>query len=415
MKLRNLSAHQLKRPDGLLNRTDKTAIGKKLNHKINSAFSGLDIYLQSEKNDSKFFRNLNKLANFAGLTSDKNHPLKNSEINSASDTKPAGNDFEAIAKLLQEKDSFLILAHLSIDGDDLGSMTALAEALTRMGKKVQLYSQDNVPEIFSYLPNLSLLKNKLPEQKSDVVIALECGVPSRTGENVDLTKLGDKVVNIDHHLGNTCYGDLNWVNTEAPAVGEMVYDLLEKMGCEINQREATGIYTAISSDTGSFQFGNVSPKTHRIISRLLETKINSSEISRRIFREKDFNFMKLYGRSLVDLEKTEDGKLVWSALSNETLKNSGVKSSDTQNLMEDINRVAGAEVAVLFKEAEPGEVHVSLRSHGFPVNEIAAEFGGGGHKMASGCRIDSPLPEAVSRLNARIKAKLKDYQAAPQK
>lgn len=368
----------------------------------NISLPGLDVFRQGGGRIDRFAQKIKRLADISGQRAGESRG-----VNAAAPTEGPGQDFAAIADLLKEKDSFLILAHQSIDGDDLGSMTALTEALTGMGKTVRLYSEDEVPKNLAFLPQLSRLSKTLPAEKSDVVIALECTQPGRVGEGIDMTKLGDKVVNIDHHQGNPCYGDLNWVNTKSPAVGEMVYDLLTRMGCPMTPETASGIYTAIASDTGSFQFGEVSSKTHRTIARLLETGIDPSELSRKIFREKDFKFMKLYGKALSNLEKSPDGKLVWSFLDHKTLSESGLENSDMQNLVEDLNRVAGTEVMVMYKEAEPGEVHISLRSKSLPINDIAAEFGGGGHQLASGCRIDAPLPEAMSRLNKRILEKLK--------
>jgi len=303
---------------------------------------------------------------------------------------------ERILEVLGRGRRFLALPHVNIDGDDLGSMLALHYAFARQGKECYLYSPDKVPEIYQFLPDWELITSTPPEGRFDAVLALECANPERLPRELAVRELSDVLINIDHHPDNTFYGDLNLVDPVASAVGEVVFGIISEMGTPIDENIARALYVAILTDTGSFQFANVTSETHRIVGELLHFTIDAEKITRRVYREKEFAVMKLYGRLLGSLERSEDGSIIWACLTRAMLEDLGVTDEDTQHFSEDLNQVKGAEIMVLFKETRNGGYKASLRSTGFPVNEAAAQFGGGGHRQAAGCTIQGDY-ESVKR------------------
>ena len=301
------------------------------------------------------------------------------------------HSLKAIVEVIRQNKSFMLLPHVNIDGDDLGCMTALSQALQKLGKQVYLYSQDKIPEIFNFLSGLPEIQKCLPSKKVDVLIFMECSKASRAGDDLNLNKIAGTTINFDHHPDNNFFADFNLVKPEYAALGELIYELIRGLKLPIDENMATGLYTSIISDTGNLQYGNISRKTFQILADLMKLPIKVSEISRQVFRQKDFQVLKLFGQLASKLQRTSDGLIVWASLTKTMLDGSGLKPEDLQNFVEDLNQVAGSEVVILFKEVAPQEIRVNFRSRRFPVNRIAAQFGGGGHINASGCTISQDL------------------------
>ncbi|MHB2015685.1 MAG: DHH family phosphoesterase, partial [Candidatus Xenobia bacterium] len=261
------------------------------------------------------------------------------------------------------------MPHVYIDGDDVGCMLALRAALRSLGKDVYLFSGDPVPAVYSYLPDLDSVRPEPPQGAFDAAILLECSSPHRISPLIDLPQLTQCVINIDHHIDNDYFGHLNWVDPQEAALGEMVYDLIKKLKVELDYTMAVSLYTSIFSDTGSFQYQRVDPHTHKILADLLRFPIPTDEIARRIYREKPWNLVKLEGQIINAMERSEDGRVAWSVLTQAMLSQTGVSDEDTQYAIELVSQVRGAEVHLLFKEGKDGRVRVSFRSNGTPVNQ----------------------------------------------
>lgn len=317
------------------------------------------------------------------------------------------NHYQPIAELIKQKKTFLLLPHVNIDGDDLGSMAALNLALQKLGKKVHLYSQDEIPAIYQFLSGVSHISKTLPPHKVDVVMFMECSKISRAGEDLDFSKIAGTTVNLDHHPDNTFFADYNWVEPKYCALGELVYQLIKALKVPLDEAMATGIYSSIMADTGNLQFGNISRRTFQILAELMKLPIDTGEISRQIFRQKNIQVLKLFGLVASQLQRSDDGKIVWSSLKEENLLESGLKFEELQNFVEDLNQIAGSDVVVLFKELSPKEIRVNLRSRCFPVNKLAARFGGGGHVNAAGCTIYDDLKNAERTILEAINSERK--------
>lgn len=314
---------------------------------------------------------------------------------------------QEVARVLREGQRFLMVPHVHIDGDDLGSMVGLAHALDRLGKETWLYSPDPVPDIYRWIPGVHRVTDRFPEGSFDAVILMECPAEGRLPPGIRPAELGRVVVNFDHHLGNTVQADVNWVDPTMSALGEMAVLLVDCLGVPLDRDIATGLYVAILTDSGGFQYSNVSAGTHAIVARLVEHLGSVEEISRALFRDRRREELLLLGRVLQTLDRSEDGRICWADFTADMLAETGAREEDAQNLVEDVNRVRGGEVMALFKHLVPGEVRVSLRSTGPAVNTVAARFGGGGHRLAAGLTVATrDLAQARSLVLAALRQEL---------
>ncbi len=300
--------------------------------------------------------------------------------------------------VIKEADDVLLAAHIGLDGDHLGSMIALGEALRLMGKKVVSYLPETVPENYHFLQGLDKLSPTLPDRVFDLLITLECPNVARLPKGVDVKKSAKVVVNLDHHPDNENYGDHLWIEPDAAALGEMIFDLLYSLDVKLNKTMALGIYVAILTDTGSFQYSRVRPATHRRLAVLLEHKLPTDLISRSIYRHSRHEVLRLLGQVLSTVNLTPDRRVAWAEISATQMQELGVRPEDAQFFIDDVDRVAGPEVVALFREIGSNRVKVSLRSKYAAVNTVAAKFGGGGHPRAAGCVVEGALGEVRKKV-----------------
>lgn len=324
--------------------------------------------------------------------------------------KIMGETLEALRK----HETFLISSHLNPDGDAVGSQLALHSFLLNLGKEVSVVGSDPVPFAYSFLPNVAVLQCANPKSNKentrylslesipdvDVAIILDCGNLSRIGEALaERIHPRKALINIDHHHGNANFGTHNLVNTDACAVGEIVFDLMEYGGIEISQDQALCLYTAIFTDTGGFRYSNTTAKALRIAARLIEKGVQPARVAESIYDTIPYQRAKLFGMALETLKLSSDGKLVWVSVTGEMYERAKATSADTEGIIEYIRSLRGVEIAVLFREIENGAIKVSLRSkRGFDVERVAGEFGGGGHKAAAGCTVSEPLDKTIDMI-----------------
>jgi len=312
------------------------------------------------------------------------------------------SSLKEVADIIRSNSTFLILPHIFLDGDDLGSMLSLKMILDKMGKKSIIFCDEEIPEIFLFIPQINLISNKKPHERFDAIILMECTNWNRITKEIDPGKMTDMVINIDHHPDNKYYADINWVDPGSAALGEMIYDLIKELEVPLDTDIATAIYLAIITDTGGFQFSNVTSRTHAIISDLLKFGVKVDLIFRKVYKEISLETLKLKGMVLARVRRSNDGRVVWSEMTSEMLTRTGAGEENAQNLVEEINRIKGAEVAILFKESKGDKIKVSMRSASLPVNEVAARFGGGGHRQAAGCTLEGPLPIVQGKILAMV-------------
>lgn len=312
-------------------------------------------------------------------------------------------DIGAVSEAIKGFGSFVISTHISPEGDAIGSELGLALSLMKMGKKVTVINADPVPEFLRFLPGVGLIvRGDRITEPHDALIVLDCE-PARTGLK-DLDKAPvKKIINVDHHVTNPKTADIFWVNPDAAAAGEMVYDLLVALGAPIDSDVATNLYTCIFTDTGSFRYSNTDHDALEKSARLLEYGVNTWEIAENVYETKSFGRMKLLGLVLAGMEISEDGRLAWVTVKEEYYKMTGTSAEDTEGFINYARAVSGVEVALLFRETGHGRVKLSLRSKGrVDVSECAKGFGGGGHPNASGAAIEKGLDEARAEVLPKV-------------
>lgn len=306
-----------------------------------------------------------------------------------------------IADAIRRSKSLLICGHIMPDGDCLGSVLALGLSLEATGKKVVMAGPDPIPAIYEFLPGADRFQaGPPPDGAYDTFIALDCSVPGRLGKDYQ-EFLARKIVsiNIDHHAGPGIMGTYCYIDTTAAAVGEIIFDLLKSMQVNISSEVVINLYTAIVTDTGSFQYDNVTPGTHRRVAELLELGVPGAKINVALHEEKPKAALVLLREALHTLTTTPCGKVCSMTVTRKMLKSTGAVDEHTEGLVSYCRSLKGVEVGLLFREILDGTYKVSLRSkHIVDVNKLAAQFGGGGHPRAAGCVLMGELREIQDKV-----------------
>ena len=289
-----------------------------------------------------------------------------------------------VAEAIRARQRFVITSHMRPDGDAIGSALAMAYALRHLGKDARVVTRDAAPPPLLVFPGVSDIEvTERVDDVGDAVIVMESGDLKRTGvEGLDR----GFVINIDHHLGNTMYGALNWFDVSAAACGEMVFDLIGELGVPLTREIATHIYITILTDTGSFHYSSISPKTFDICRQCMEAGVDPPSVARSIFDSNNLGRLKLFGAILNRMELDDTGRLATLLVDETLLTESGGTYEDTEGLINLPLTVKEIQAVVFFKEHGPDDWRVSMRSKGnVDINAVARQFGGGGHKNASGC------------------------------
>ncbi len=288
-------------------------------------------------------------------------------------------------EVINNSQSFLLLPHINSDGDALGSLLAFHSILKRMGKESVIFTTDKIPAMYSFLPGIEQVENILPDREFDCVVLFECPNYGRSpaGDNFR----AKTIVNIDHHPDNEFYGDLNYVDSKASSIGEIFYKIFKILNCALDIDIAENLYVAIYTDTGGFNYSNTTGLTHRVIAEILEQfPINLDEISRKIYRESEFNVLKLLAR-LIDNIKIHENGIATAVLTADMMKEHNVDGANSQNFISEIFKIRGIHSLALLRDGEDGVIKASFRSFLLPINKVAAKFGGGGHPRAAGCHL----------------------------
>jgi phosphoesterase RecJ-like protein len=301
---------------------------------------------------------------------------------------------------IQQANRVLIACHVHPDGDALGSLLALGLGCHRLGKEVILLSPDGVPATYRFLPQWQRVVTAA-SGPVDLAIGVDADGSDRLGSAEAAVLAAPLVIDIDHHTGPDPFGDVRLVDPTAAATGELVLALLDALSVSLDQEMAVCLLAAILTDTGSFRFSNVTPRTLEIAARLVAAGARPGPIYEAVYERKPPGALRIAGRALAALQTELGGALAWTALSRADFAAAGADDEDTDGIVSALQAAEGARVALLFREQVNGEVRVSLRSRdGTSVAAVAALFGGGGHAAAAGCTVPGPLSEAVARLLA---------------
>lgn len=306
-----------------------------------------------------------------------------------------------IKSLFEANDEFIILPHMSPDGDTIGSSVALKNILDNNGKKGYIVLNDDIPLnlLFLDVEKYSLEEFNHLNHQAKVVITVDSSDQSRLDERSKLLE-NREVLNIDHHITNSDYGDINYVK-EASSVGELIYELFNSLNYTIDEKIANAIYVAIATDTGSFKYSNTTKKTFMIASELRE-KVNFELINRELYQKVLLEDVLLSNKVLSTLKVYND-KVGIVFLTNDMLKSLALENIETDGIVEQVRNINGIEVAVFIKQENENQFKISFRSKlDYDVSALALKYNGGGHPKAAGCSMSGPLDQIIDLLVKEI-------------
>lgn len=306
------------------------------------------------------------------------------------------NTFLEIRDEILKRDNIVVVSHVNPDGDAIGSGLALTLGLRKLGKKVRFILQDKYPDSVSFLKEIGNAEVYNPSENYNfnLVICVDGATDDRLGEAKKLLE-NRFVINIDHHISNTMYGDLNYVE-EISSTSELVYRFLKFSEIELDIDMAESLYTGLVNDTGNFSHNNVTAKTFEMATELKAIGADNSKIVREFFNTRTMAAIRLLGKAMYDMKYDEEKKLAYYFMSKEELDRYAGRKEDTEGIVEKLISFKEAEVSLFLREDKVGVIKGSMRSkHDIDVNVIASIFNGGGHRKAAGFTSELPADEIV--------------------
>ena len=299
---------------------------------------------------------------------------------------------------IRSSETICVVGHIRPDGDCIGSQLGLAIALQNQGKKVVCWNQDAVPRKLAFLDPDHLFQPPKPGRQFDCVIATDCASFERLGMVGDCIKERKLLINIDHHESNTRYGDINWIAARQPSTGELIFRLLRAGNWAITPPIADCLFTAISTDTGSFQYPSTRPNTYYVAGKLVDRGADLARVCNEVYQSYPLSRVRLLRHVFNHFHLTHDDQIAYFWLKKADFTRTGAGPDDTEGLIDHIRAIEPVTVACVFEEIGPELTRISLRSKSekVNVNDIASQFGGGGHPAAAGARIPGK-PTSVQR------------------
>ena len=308
------------------------------------------------------------------------------------------------AEFIRRHQEFVLIAHISPDGDTLGSSLALSAALKNAGKKAEIVCGDPVPDLYRFLPGASSVRKPSEVQPKDAVITVDCATLSRAGDGQRLFDSADETLCIDHHRTNGGFADVNFVR-RASSAGELIVKLLKELGYAMNREIGICLYTAISTDTGNFAYSGTTPDTFRTMAEILETGFDLPEVNRILFRTVPLRKVRLTSLVLDRMQLSRNNAVAVSYADQKDFAACGARGEDSEGIIDAMRDIDTVAAAAFLRECEDGSIRVSLRgkSH-VDVSGIASAFDGGGHRLAAGCTLYMEMPEAVQVMTEALQA-----------
>lgn len=306
--------------------------------------------------------------------------------------------FDDIFLQIKNSNSVAIFTHVRADGDCLGSGLAMYYSIKKLGKTVDLYNAEVIPKNFNFLIK-DIVKHTISE-KYDLYISVDSPNPKLLGSFGYLFEDGDNnTINIDHHISNTKYAKINYVDSKASSACEVVYDLLTQTKQKLDDNIAEAILCGIATDTGCFKYSSTTGKTHQIASVLYDFNIDFNKMFYYLFRIQTKKQILLTQKILNKVRYFCNDKVVISGLNKKDILDVQATENDMPRMVDSLVGIEGVQVAITYKQDTDGGFKVSFRSRGLvDVNELAQCFGGGGHVMASGCKIYQKEEQVVKLL-----------------
>lgn len=321
------------------------------------------------------------------------------------DTGYVESTTQEVAAELRRRSAFVMVSHVKPDGDTLGAGLALGIALKRMGKRVAYFQQDPVPRNLRFMADTQFVSRDIPADFPPDTLYVFCDMSdsARAGDFLPAVAR-ENMLDIDHHLGNSHFGALNYVIPTECSTGTVVMRLLRELGCEIDASIATCLLTTIMTDTGGFMHSNTTPEVLELSAELIRKGADKEQITEEIFANKRVAATRLLGCVLDKMTFGHEGRYCYSYVDDAMFAQTGADGEDTEDVVNVLRGQENVEVAALFK-AFDGEIRVSLRSAGrVNVQAAAARLGGGGHFRASGLTFAGTLPEAFAGVEAALVA-----------
>ena len=317
------------------------------------------------------------------------------------------SELREIGRVLEEAGSVLLFPHINPDGDCMGSCIALCHALRGLGKEAWVLIENDLPDHLAWIDDGSCTKDKAVLPDPDVTMCVDCCEEKRFPGRVKAFRSGKATLCIDHHRLDECGWDRYYIDPEAAATAEIVFDLMKECGWAIDEETARALFVGICSDTGGFRYSNTTPGTHRIAAELMECGVDVYDINVRLFQSVDLREIKVIRQALDTMDVFAGGKAAMACLSEEDRLSCGARIQDTESVINWLRDIRGVQIAAFLKE-DGGRIRVSFRAKNEGnVAAIAAAFGGGGHIKAAGCTMDESLESARAKLKKAIEDSLK--------
>jgi phosphoesterase RecJ-like protein len=314
---------------------------------------------------------------------------------------------DRILEGIRQSRTICVVGHIRPDGDCIGSQLGLSLALRDQGRRVTCWNEDAMPDKLAFLDPGGLVQRPRPGKKFDCVIATDCASFERLGKVGKCITNRKLFINIDHHASNTRYADINWISAKEPSSGELVFKLLKAAKWPVTPAIADCLFTAVSTDTGSFQYPTTLPGTFHVGAELVTKGANLAKICDEVYQSYSLSRVRLLKHVYNNFRLVHNDQIAYFWLKQSDYTRTGAQKDDSEGLIDHIRAIEPVVVACLFEELAPGVTRISLRSKSdrVNVNEIAAQFGGGGHMAAAGARITgAPLSTQRQVLTAVKKA-----------
>ena len=306
-----------------------------------------------------------------------------------------------VVELIEAKRRFAITSHVRPDGDALGSSLGLYWLLRALDKEPEVIMRDAVPHAYRKLPGAELVRvTPSVDKPYDAVFVIECSDITRPG----LERLEEQlVVNIDHHSTTSLFGTINWIDSTASAVGEMIYNLCKAIGVRVTREIAECVYTALITDTGSFHYANTTERTFKVASELVRAGVKPAKVSQAVFGSYAWGKIRLTSLVLSTVKRDPTGRVAWLRQTLDMQAEAGASEEDADGFVNYPLSCGEVEAVAFLKETQPGLYRVSLRSKGdVNVARIAERFGGGGHRNAAGCTLAGDWDETEKMIVSHL-------------
>ena len=318
-------------------------------------------------------------------------------------------EFEQAKKIIEKSKSIYLVAHVNPDGDAIGSTYGMYFALKSIGKDAHVIMPE-YSETFSFLPDIKKICEKdVYVEEYDLLIALDSSDKSRLAISEEAFSRAKNIIMFDHHQISHPYGDVRYINDKMSSASEVVFNFIKYLGIKFDSNIATYIYTGIMTDTGSFNYSNTSPDTHRAVAELIEAGADHITVCKKINDTIGEEKLKLIAKTIDNMEVYLDGKLRYSLVDYETIDSLGLDEEDAEGMTNYMRMVKGTEVGIYIREKKDGTYKVSMRSNGkVDISKIAIANGGGGHPRAAGFTIYENLEKVKEEVINAVEVMLED-------